>query len=299
MDKIEVTWDDLHEKAIEMTQDIVEDFPKRTKPINVYPIPRGGVYAALVLRNVRSILNLVSFNIVDDILEADVYIDDIIDSGVTKKSYMDLKPLPFYALYKADLDNPTWIVFPWEKVQKEDGPQDNIKRVLQYIGEDVEREGLQETPDRVVKSFDKLYGGYVIDPVSIFKTFENDKCDEMVILKNIEFYSTCEHHMLPFWGRAHLAYIPDKKVIGISKMARLLDIYARRLQIQERICQEVTNALDKHLGTIGSACVLEAQHFCMTARGVQKQNSIMVTSSLTGVFRTNSTVRSEFLTLIK
>jgi GTP cyclohydrolase I len=121
----------------------------------------------------------------------------------------------------------------------------------------------------------------------------------MVLLKNIEFYSTCEHHMFPFYGKAHIAYIPNGKVIGVSKLARLLDIYAARLQIQERLCQQVTKALEAHLAPLGAACILEAQHMCMTARGVRKQDSIMVTTSLTGSFRTNAACRAEFFSSVK
>ncbi len=130
------------------------------------------------------------------------------------------------------------------------------------------------------------------------KTFEDGSCDEVVLLKDIEFVSHCEHHMLPFLGKAHIAYIPNGKVLGVSKLARLLEIYSRRLQIQERLCQQITTALDEHLKPLGSACVIEAQHLCMVARGVQKQNSVMVTSSLTGVFRDKGEARSELLDMI-
>lgn len=175
----------------------------------------------------------------------------------------------------------------------------SVKIMIKYIGEDPEREGLIETPKRVIKSFNTIYGGYGQDPKDVFRIFKDGKCDDMVILKDIEFFSTCEHHMLPFFGKAHIAYIPDKSVIGISKLARLLEIYARRLQIQERICQQVTTALMKYLKPIGAACIMEAQHFCMTSRGVQKQNSVMITSSLTGEFKENAEARSELMSLIK
>ena len=121
----------------------------------------------------------------------------------------------------------------------------------------------------------------------------------MVILKNIEFYSTCEHHMLPFYGKAHIAYIPDKKIIGISKLARILEIYARRLQIQERLCQQVTEVIDGMIKPKGSACILEAWHFCIAGRGIEKQNSILVTSSLTGAFKESAKTRSELMNMIK
>lgn len=168
---------------------------------------------------------------------------------------------------------------------------------MQYIGEDPNREGLLDTPARVVRAMHEIYNGYQADPESVFKIFEDGACDEMVILQDVEFYSTCEHHMLPFFGKAHIAYIPNGKVIGVSKLARLLEVYSRRLQIQERLCQQITKALDDHLQPRGSACVLEAQHFCMTCRGVAKQNSKMKTSSLTGVFR-EIAVRQEFLSMI-
>jgi len=121
----------------------------------------------------------------------------------------------------------------------------------------------------------------------------------MILLKGIEFYSTCEHHMLPFFGKAHIAYIPDKKIIGISKLARILEMFARRLQIQERLCFQVTEALEELIAPKGTACILEAQHFCMTSRGVEKQKSIMVTSSLTGVLRTDPRARNEFMSMIR
>jgi GTP cyclohydrolase I len=170
--------------------------------------------------------------------------------------------------------------------------------MLEHIGEDPKREGLLETPARVVKSWKALFGGYGIDPAGVFKTFSEGACDEMVLLRDVEFYSTFEHHIIPFHGTASIAYIPNKKVIGVSKLVRLLEVYARRLQIQERLCQQVTAALDQYLQPLGSACVLNAQHMCMTARGVQKQGSRMVTSSLTGVFKTNPQTRAEFLQLV-
>jgi len=151
----------------------------------------------------------------------------------------------------------------------------------------------------MVKSwYEDLFSGYREDPASVFKMFEDGACNQMVILKGIEFWSTCEHHVLPFWGRASLAYLPNGKVVGISKLARLLEIYARRLQIQERIGQQITNAMDEHLNPLGSACVLEAQHLCMICRGVQKQQSVMITSSLSGEFL-KPEVRAEFFSLIK
>lgn len=176
----------------------------------------------------------------------------------------------------------------------EDKAMEYVTALLLHIGEDPNRAGLKDTPKRVLKSFDTLYGGYAVDPASLFTVFD-EPCDEMVILREIEFSSMCEHHMLPFVGHATIGYIPNGKVVGISKLARLLECFARRLQIQERICQQVTAALMEHLQPLGAACVLEAQHMCMTCRGVNKQHSSMVTSSLTGVLRTDPAARAEFL----
>jgi GTP cyclohydrolase I len=174
-----------------------------------------------------------------------------------------------------------------------------VKDMLLSIGEDPQREGLLDTPKRIVKSWDEIYSGYSKKPSDILTVF-HEECDEMVLLKDIELFSMCEHHILPFYGKAHVAYIPkNNRVIGISKLARLVDIYARRLQIQERIGQQVTQALMDILDPYGSACVIEATHMCMRMRGVGKQNSVMTTSSMRGVFKTDPATREEFMNLIK
>ena len=175
----------------------------------------------------------------------------------------------------------------------------NLVEILKFIGEDPNREGLKETPKRIVKSWEKLFGGYAKDPKDIMKTFTEGVCDEMVILKNIEFYSTCEHHFLPFFGKISIGYIPKNKVIGISKLARLVEIYSRRLQIQERMTDQIASCLLEHLEPLGVIVVCEAKHLCMVARGVEKQNSVMVTSSIKGVFKKNIAAREEFMRLIK
>ena len=173
-----------------------------------------------------------------------------------------------------------------------------IKHLLRGIGEDTEREGLRETPQRIFRASFELFKGYREDPADIMTTFDADGYDQIVLLKDIEFFSMCEHHCLPFIGKAHIAYIPDKRVVGISKLARLLDIYSRRLQIQERLTDQVTSALMQYLEPQGAACIIEAAHLCMRMRGVQKQNSIMTTSSVKGVFFTNPAAREELMDLI-
>lgn len=173
-----------------------------------------------------------------------------------------------------------------------------IQSLLISVGEHPLREGLIDTPRRVVKSWTELYKGYNQKAEDILTVFSSDGYDQIVLLKNIEMYSMCEHHMLPFIGKAHVAYIPNEKIVGISKLARLVDIYARRLQIQERIGQQVTDDLMRLLNPKGAACIIEAQHLCMLMRGVNKQNSIMVTSSLRGVFLDQESTREELMQLI-
>ena len=183
-----------------------------------------------------------------------------------------------------------------EKVKKA------ITEILLYLGENIDREGLKDTPDRIVKSWDRLFGGYLQDPAEVLTTFEEDNViphNQIILLKDIEFYSTCEHHFLPFVGKAHVAYIPRDKVVGISKLARIVEIYSRRLQIQERVGNEVSQALMDKLNALGAACIIESKHFCMTCRGVEKQNSVMVTSSLRGAFLEKMETRQELLNLIK
>lgn len=173
-----------------------------------------------------------------------------------------------------------------------------IQHILGSIEGNWEREGLQNTPTRVIQSWKELYKGYSQKPEEVLTEFKTGGYNQIVLLKNIEFYSMCEHHMLPFHGKAHIAYIPGSKLIGISKLARLLDIYARRLQIQERIGDQVVNALMDILQAKGAACIIEASHMCMQMRGVSKQNSTMVTSSMRGVFYDQQGPKMELMQLI-
>jgi len=173
------------------------------------------------------------------------------------------------------------------------------RQLIIEIGEDPQREGLKETPRRVAKSFEKIFGGYLKNPQDILTTFDGENYDEMIICKNIDFYSTCEHHMQPFFGRAWIGYIPNKKIVGISKLPRILDIFSRRLQNQERITTQVADTLQDLLSPMGVGVVLEAEHLCMKCRGVEKQNTIMTTSAFRGTFKKKAKTRYEFLKLIK
>lgn len=176
----------------------------------------------------------------------------------------------------------------------------NVRKLLKRLGEDPEREGLIDTPKRVSKALHFLTSGYnlTVEEVVRDALFE-EHCEEMVIVKDVEFYSLCEHHMLPFFGRAHVGYLPQNRVIGLSKIARVVDVFARRLQVQERLTTQIASGLLDVLNAHGVAVVLEASHFCMVMRGVQKQNSKTVTSSMLGAFRDDSRSRSEFMELIR
>lgn len=181
-----------------------------------------------------------------------------------------------------------------------DKMKEYVKEFLTHIGEDAEREGLLDTPKRVVKSWIELYAGYAQDPKAILSTvFEDGTCDEMVILKDIDFSSMCEHHVLPFIGKAHIAYLPNGKVVGLSKLARLVECFAKRLQIQEKMTQQISEAIETNLSAKGVAVVIEAHHQCMSCRGIRKQNTTMITSSMRGAFRDNDAARAEFLSLLK
>jgi GTP cyclohydrolase I len=175
-----------------------------------------------------------------------------------------------------------------------------IRQMLLAMGEDPDREGLRDTPDRVIRSWSEIFAGYMQDPATILATtFEDVKgYDEMILLRDIPFHSNCEHHMLPFEGKAHVAYLPKDRVVGLSKLARLVDCFARRLQIQERMTREIAHAMMEHLQPLGCGVVIEASHGCMVCRGVKKEGATMVTSTLEGDFRTPAT-RAEFMSLIK
>lgn len=174
----------------------------------------------------------------------------------------------------------------------------HFKSVITELGEDVEREGLEKTPERVAKAMQYLTHGYDIDPEDILRSamFAEDH-NHMVIVKDIELYSMCEHHMLPFFGKAHIAYIPNGHIVGLSKIPRVVDAFARRLQVQERLTDQIKDCIQNTLNPKGVAVVIEAQHMCMQMRGIQKQNSVTTTSSFTGAFEKDST-RKEFISLI-
>jgi GTP cyclohydrolase I len=181
-----------------------------------------------------------------------------------------------------------------------DSLEKHVRGILQELGEDPDRNGLERTPHRVARSFRFLTKGYSEDPVTILNNALFDVTyDEMVLVKDIDFFSLCEHHMLPFFGRAHVAYIPNGKVVGLSKIPRLVEMFARRLQVQERLTMQIAETIEKVLAPKGVAVVVESVHLCMMMRGVEQQNAFAITSSLKGAFQSDSKTRSEFMELIR
>ena len=175
---------------------------------------------------------------------------------------------------------------------------DNYRSIIENLGENVHREGLLKTPERAAKAMQYLTHGYGLDPLEILNSAlftENHK--QMIVVKDIEVYSMCEHHMLPFFGKAHIAYIPNGKIVGLSKIPRVVDAYSRRMQVQERLTDEIKNCIQDALNPLGVAVIIEAQHMCMCMRGIQKQNSVTTTSSFNGAFKKNKT-RKEFISLV-
>jgi GTP cyclohydrolase IA len=175
-----------------------------------------------------------------------------------------------------------------------------MRKILVQVGEDPEREGLRKTPERFESAFRFMTSGYSQDPEKVLNGAKFSVCyDEIIVVKDIEVYSLCEHHLLPFFGKCHVAYLPDKQVVGLSKIARLVNLYARRLQIQERLTSQIAKAIEEKLKPLGVGVIIEAKHMCMVMRGVEKQSSVAVTSAMLGTFRNNKQTRDEFLSLVR
>lgn len=290
--KVVLEWEDVYERLAQV------DLPGN----RIYGVPRGGMIACAFLKQAE---------VVTHPSDATHILDDVLDSGITKQKFTkDYPNTPFIALVwkgawegNSDLAG-KWVEFPWDAQHPSDA-YDLTTRFLQHIGEDPTRHGLLDTPKRVLKSWNELYSGYKTNPDELLRMFKEEPdeeeavFDEIVLLRDIEFFSTCEHHTLPFFGRAHVAYLPGEKgLLGVSKLARIVEVFSRRLQIQERIGKQVSHFLMSKVGAEGAACVIEASHLCMRMRGVNKQNSVMVTSSVRGVFRKDVSARAELMNLI-
>jgi GTP cyclohydrolase I len=280
---------------------IEKDYPKAKHVLKVFAIPRGGIPVAYALTAHRKII------IVDNARNADIFIDDIYDSGATCQKWCDDYPgKTFYVLLDkvqtTDL-NPlrdSWIVWPWEHADEQDSSiTDNITRILQYVGEDPNREGLLETPARVAKAWQHWTSGYNADIPKLLKVFEDgaQNYDQMVMVKDIPLYSKCEHHLADIFGTATVAYIPNGKIVGLSKLSRVVDAFARRLQVQERLTAQIADAINDNLQPLGVGVIIKARHLCMESRGICQQGHHTITSALRGVMLTQLGSREEFMNL--
>ena len=187
------------------------------------------------------------------------------------------------------------------KVPTRAAAEEAVRTLLRYVGEDPDREGLERTPHRVASALQFLTSGYTKDAKDEINgaLFSETEYQEMILCKDLDFYSMCEHHMLPFFGKAHVAYLPSKRIVGLSKLARMVEIFARRLQVQERLTRQIAQTIMSEIDPLGVAVVPEAEHMCMRMRGVEKQNSVVMTSAMLGVFRKNVETRQEFMNLIR
>lgn len=264
----------------------------------LYAIPRGGVPVATALSCMLDIPIRDNHYTPND---RTLIIDDLIDSGRTLSLYQGIDTAVLYrkphspktTFFVEEIAD--WIEFPYETTNSD--IESNITRIIEYLGDNPNREGLIDTPTRVLRSWDRLYGGYKQKPEEVLKAVFNEQYDQMVVSRGIELYSTCEHHMIPFFGQCHIAYLPSGKVVGISKLSRLVEVFARRLQIQERLTEQIAHAINDTLKPKGVAVIIEAKHLCMMARGVEKQNSEMITSCMLGAFRDDPKAREEMMRL--
>jgi GTP cyclohydrolase I len=288
----------IDQLAQQLAGRIIDHTDGRTH-LAVYPVPRGGVPVAYALcRHMPQIV------ITGDPADADIIVDDLIDSGSTRDRFEVKYPgRPFFALLsKEDVQfRDKWIVFPWETKDDNQPAEDNIVRLLQAVGENPGRQGLSETPHRVIKAWKFWTSGYNVDPTDVLKVFEDgaEGYDQMVSVCDIPIYSHCEHHLASIFGTATIAYIPDGKIVGLSKLSRLADVFARRLQVQERLTNDIANALMQHLQPKGCGVVIRARHMCMESRGVCQQGHHTRTTALRGVIMDDAAARSEFLALAK
>ena len=275
----------------------------------VWGLPRGGVVPAVLVSERLGVPMLW-----EQPVEADgrvLVVDDLVDSGSTAEGVFEAlgrldyrfdallrKPGSPAAIAPDAKTADGWVVFPWELEEGgESGPTDAVRRILQYLGEDPTREGLLDTPKRVLKSLAEMTVGYGIDPAEVLgTTFDVGPTDELVIVREIPFHSLCEHHLLGFSGTATIGYLPTDRVVGLSKLGRIVEVFARRLQVQERMTTQIADSIVEHLGADTVGVLIRARHSCMACRGIQKPAE-MVTSKLTGRLREDHAMRAEFLAL--
>ena len=279
---IKLSWKEIY-NAIDLFLNKLEN-----KKHKVYGIPRGGQVVAGMLGFCNE-----KIIVVDNPNKADIIVDDLYDSGTTYNKWKKLYPdKDFYFLFdKREKEyKGKWLEFPWEESGEKE-VEENVIRLLEFYGEDVNREGLKDTPKRYIKFFKE----FLNPPEWNCTTFESEEYDEIIAQTNIPFYSLCEHHIAPFFGYATIAYIPDKRIVGLSKLARTLETFSRRLQNQERITTQIAEFLKDKLNPRGVAVILKAKHLCMEMRGVKKHDTWTTTSKMIGFFKDDEKARNEIM----
>lgn len=300
-----LSWDDVRGAAEAMLRSLSTPERNAARLAGIYGIPHGGTYAAMVLADIAG------WRLCCRPEGAAMLVDDLIDSGETVRRFSryGARILTLYRKSNAPpsdtggLVQDGWLVFPWEAEREETEPTDAVVRLLQFIGEDPKRDGLRDTPRRVVKALAEMTSGLLEDPLEPLRTvftLESGHADNMIALRNIPFSSLCEHHLLPFTGCATVAYIPNgDRVVGLSKLARSFDILARRPQVQERLTAQTAQAIQTALTPRGVGVIVRAAHECMSCRGIRKSGAEMVTSHLIGALATDPSCRAEFMDLAR
>ncbi len=305
---------EIYKVSVEEVNNRVDQIAKKflnekswQQPISIYGVPKGGLapaYALVSSMQQRGIDAIVT----DNPQEVRIIIDDVIDSGKTRDYFLKLhSQANFIALIDKTLPDSQfkniWVSFPWEISLEEtdQSAHDIVTRLLQFIGEDPNRKELIKTPKRVIEAWKFWTQGYGKSAEEILQPLPsgNDEIDEMIMLHNIPVYSHCEHHLTPIIGIAHIGYIPKEKIIGLSKLARIVDMFSRRLQMQERLTNQIADAIFKYLEPKGTGIIVRAKHFCMITRGAQMPSGLTTTSAMRGVLLTKPEARAEFLTLCR
>ena len=283
--KTHLSWADISHRLTPIDRD----------GVTCYGVPRGGALLLTALMRARQ-------TCIPE--QADFIVDDIVDSGRTKQEWASRYPHKQFFAAVDKIANPDdaklgWVVFPWEKERGDEAPHDAVRRLLQFVGQDPDRPGLKGTPDRVCRAFAEMCDGYQQEPGDILERRFACEHRDLVIVRDIHFVSLCEHHLMPFAGKVSIGYIPSKEVIGLSKLPRLVDCFAHRLQLQEQLTHQIANAIEEHLAPDGLGVVIEATHGCMGCRGVRRHESSTVTSAVRGLLKNEPTARAEFMSLLQ
>lgn len=296
-DRIIVSWPDINKGAKRIAR------AWKGKGIDaVYGVPMGGIPVAKLVAEAMGVPHVLTYTLGDVSV---LVVDDLVDSGDTLAPFHTAggncdalfrkRHSPVgngFAFSSVEVDG--WLVFPWEREQ---GPESAVVRLLEHIGEDPTREGLLDTPKRVIKALSEMTGGYKLNAADVLGTVFDETSDEMVVLSGIRFSSMCEHHMLPFVGTATVGYVPDRNVVGLSKMARLVHMFAQRLQVQERMTSQIADAMWDELRPLGVGVVIKGHHMCMGVRGVREPAAQMTTSAMLGIMKHSDAARAEFFQL--